>query len=418
MTEFLMPSLGADMDAGTLVEWSKKPGDSVKKGDVIAVVETQKGAIEVEIFEAGTVERLLIEPGTKVPVGTPLALIRGPGEAPAAAQAVQPVAAPVAATPVSAAPTPRAPARAPSPAAPAAPAPGGVRASPAARKLAADRRLDLAAIAGTGPGGAVTLDDVEKATRAPAVSAPVSQPAAAAPAARPTEAEPTATKRGFDAAEMRKAIAAAMSRSKREIPHYYLSQTVDLTVALDWLKQFNANRQPPERVLPAAMLLKSVALALKAFPEFNGFYTPDGFQPSAAIHLGAAIAIRGGGLVAPAIHDADRLTLDQTMAALRDLVARTRAGRLRSSEMFDPTITVSSLGDRGVDTMFAVIYPPQVAIVGFGTPVLRPWVRDSRIEARSLITATVAADHRVSDGHRGALFLLEIERILQQPEAL
>lgn len=420
MTEFLMPSLGADMDAGTLVEWSKKPGDSVKKGDVIAVVETQKGAIEVEIFEPGTVERLLIEPGTKVPVGTPLALIRGPGEAPAAAKPAQPVAAPVAAAPVSAAPTPTATARAPSLAAPAAPtpAPGGVRASPAARKLATERGLDLAAIAGTGPGGAVTLDDVEKAARAPAVSAPVSQPAAAAPAARPTEAEPAAAKRGFDAAEMRKAIAAAMSRSKREIPHYYLSQTVDLSVALDWLKQFNASRQPPERVLPAAMLLKSVALALKVFPEFNGFFTPDGFQPSAAIHLGAAIAIRGGGLVAPAIHDADRLTLDQTMAALRDLVARTRAGRLRSSEMFDPTITVSSLGDRGVDTMFAVIYPPQVAIVGFGTPALRPWVCDSRIEARSLITATVAADHRVSDGHRGALFLLEIERILQQPEAL
>ena len=404
-----MPSLGADMEAGTLVEWLKQPGDVVAKGDVVAVVETQKGAIEVEIFQAGTIERLLVTPGTEVPVGTPLAVIRMPGEAaaelPTVAPAPPPRAAPapvpvVAAAPVAPASRPAAPVAATS-----------LRASPAARALAHERGIDLAAIVGTGPGGAIVLGDVERAAQAPAKPVPVPEAAAPVP-------EPAAARRGFDAAEMRKAIAAAMSRSKREIPHYYLSHAIDFTPAAAWLAQLNALREPTERVLPAALLLKSVALALKTYPEFNGFYTPNGFQPSAAIHLGAAIAIRGGGLVAPAIHDADSLTVDGTMAALRDLVARTRSSRLRGSEMFDPTITVSSLGERGVDCMFAVIYPPQVAIVAFGTPAPRPWVRAGGIEPRTIVTTTLAADHRVSDGHRGALLLLEIELLLQHPEAL
>ncbi len=402
-----MPSLGADMDAGTLVEWLRQPGDPVAKGDVIAVVETQKGAIDVEIFLSGMVERLLIAPGTQVPVGTPMALIRVEGEAQSMAQATPP--APPAAIPVAPLPVPARPAAPPFTAA----AGAGLRASPAARKLAAERGIDLASITGTGPGGAIVLQDVERAAQVP-LPARVERVAAPAPLAP----EATTARRGFDASEMRKAIAAAMSRSKREIPHYYLTHTIDFTPASEWLQQLNARRQPPERVLPAALLFKAVAVALRAYPEFNGAYTTEEFRPSAAIHLGAAIAIRGGGLVAPAIHDADARTLDETMAALRDLVARTRSGRLRSSELFDPTITVSSLGDRGVDGMFAVIYPPQVAIVGFGTPALRPWVVGTDLHPRTLITATLAADHRVSDGHRGALLLLEIERLLQQPEAL
>jgi pyruvate dehydrogenase E2 component (dihydrolipoamide acetyltransferase) len=217
---------------------------------------------------------------------------------------------------------------------------------------------------------------------------------------------------------MRKAIAAAMARSKREIPHYYLSHSIDLTAAKDWLAGINASREPPERILLAALLSKAVALALTDFPEMNGFFKDGGFQPSAAIHLGIAIAIRGGGLVAPAIRHANQKTTDELMAALRDLVARTRAGRLRSSELFDPTVTVSSLGDRGVDSLYGVIYPPQVAIIGFGSPALQPCVVNGKIEAHSMITATLAGDHRVSDGHRGALFLLAIEHKLRQPETL
>ena len=161
-----------------------------------------------------------------------------------------------------------------------------------------------------------------------------------------------------------------------------------------------------------------VALALHDFPEMNGFYTDGAFRPSKAIHLGTAIAIRGGGLVAPAIRDADTLTLDALMAALRDVVARTRAGRLRGSELFDPTVTVSSLGERGVERRYGSSYPPQVAIVGFGKVVTRPWVVDSAIGPRSILTMTLSADHRVSDGHAGALFLAEIGKLLEDPDKL
>ncbi len=390
-----MPSLGADMEAGTLVEWLKRPGDHVKRGDVVAVVETQKGAIEIDIFEDGVIKRWLVEPGTTVPVGTPLALI-GDGQPTAA------VAAPEAAAPVAAAApaAPSAPVQQPSLLLALEPEPRArrPRASPAARRLAAEQQIALDALTGSGPDGAILRSDVERA--------------AAAVAQRPT-----APKR-LDLGEMRRAIAAAMARSKREIPHYYLSTTIDLTRALAWLEGANATRPPAQRLLLAALLLKAVARALGQAPECNGFFTTEGFQPGAGIHVGTAIPIRGGGLVAPAIHDTDKLSLDELMVRLRDLVARARNGALRSSELSDPTITVTNLGERGVETVFGVIYPPQVALVGFGAPVERPWAADGEIAVRRVLTATLAADHRASDGHRGALFLAEIDRRLQNPEAL
>ena len=217
---------------------------------------------------------------------------------------------------------------------------------------------------------------------------------------------------------MRRAIAAAMARSRREIPHYYLSTTVELTRALAWLDAANATRPPAQRLVLAALFLKAVACALGEAPEFNGFFTAGGFQPGAGIHIGTAIAMRGGGLVAPAIRDADGLSLDGLMARLRDLVGRARGGALRSSELSGPTITVTNLGERGVETVFGIIYPPQVALVGFGMPVERPWAADGQIVARRVLTATLAADHRASDGHRGALFLADIDRRLQNPETL
>jgi len=269
---------------------------------------------------------------------------------------------------------------------------------PAPRRLASERGIALAGLGGSGPGGAILYADVERAA-AGAVSGP-------AP-----------TKR-LDLKEMRRAIAAAMARSKREIPHYYLSTTVDLTSAFAWLEAANATRSPTQRLLLAALLLKAVARALGEAPEFNGFFTAAGFQPGSGIHIGTAIAIRGGGLVAPAIRDADKLSLDELMARLRDLVTRARSGALRSSELSDPTITVTNLGERGVETVFGVIYPPQVSLVGFGIPVERPWAVAGEVVARRVLTATLAADHRASDGHRGALFLADIDRRLQSPETL
>ncbi len=366
-----MPSLGADMEAGTLIEWLKRPGDRVARGDIVAVVETQKGAIEIEIFEEGVIRELLVRPGAKVPVGTPLATIGEPAAATPPALEVAAAAAP--------APAPE-------------PAAGRSRVSPAARRLARERGIDLAGLAGSGPGGAVVSADLPRAV----------------------ERKPGR----LDAAAMRQAIAAAMARSKREIPHYYLTATIDLTPALSWLEARNAARPPPERLLAAILFVKATALALRKFPEFSGHFTAEGFRPSPAIHVGMAVSLRGGGLVAPALHDADRRPLDALMADFRDLVTRARAGTLRSSELSDPTITVSSLGERGVDALIGVITPPQVALVGFGTPAPRPWLVDGAVVARTVAVVSLAGDHRVSDGHRGALFLRDIDARLQTPEAL
>jgi pyruvate dehydrogenase E2 component (dihydrolipoamide acetyltransferase) len=382
MGEFRMPSLGADMEAGTLVEWLKQPGDPVRRGDIVAVVETQKGAIEIDIFEDGVIERWLVEPGTTVPVGTPLALIAGAQPA-VVAKVLE----------VPAAQAPATPPRVEPPL-----AAGRARASPAARRLASERGIALSGLSGSGPGGAILYADVERAAAGAASG-------------------PALTKR-LDLKEMRRAIAAAMARSKREIPHYYLSTTIDLTRALVWLEAANATRSPAQRLLLAVLLFKAVARALGEAPEFNGFFTAEGFQPGSGIHIGTAIAIRGGGLVAPAIRDTNNLPLDELMARLRDLVTRARSGALRSSELSDPTITVTNLGERGVETVFGVIYPPQVALVGFGMPVERPWVVAGQVVARRVLTATLAADHRTSDGHRGALFLAGIDRRLQSPETI
>jgi len=399
MGAFRMPSLGADMEAGRLVEWLVKPGAPVKHGDIIAVVETQKGAIEIEVFEDGVFERPLVEIGAVVPVGTPLAMIAGAGEAPAAEA---PVAAAKAGPEAVAAPSP--PAAPPPAAAPPVTTGARARVSPAARRLAGQKGVDLAAITGTGASGEITLADVEG--RAVAVAAAPAAPAGPTPVA--AEA----------LTGMRAAIAAAMARSKREIPHYYLAHTVDLTAAEAFVARYNERREPAGRLLLGALFIKAVSLAAKKYPEFSGHFEGGAFTPSAAVHAGVAINIRGTGLVAPAIHNSDQLSLDALMAAMRDLVARVRAGRFRASELSDPTITVSSLGERGVETLYGVIYPPQVAIVGVGMPVLRPWAVDGMLGVRRVVSMTLAGDHRVSDGHRGALFLAAIDTLLQSAEAL
>lgn len=398
MGVFRMPSLGADMEAGTLVEWLKKPGDAVKSGDIIAVVETQKGAIEIEVFETGTIESQLIQVGASVPVGAPMAAIRANGVGAPTVVKPAPLMSPVAPPPVE----PPVPAQTAVPVAP----PGG-KISPAARQFAAEHKVDLSSIQGTGPDGAIVYVDVEtawlhlKSAGTPSAAAQT----AAAPASAATGA-------------MRAAIAAAIGRSKREIPHYYLRHAVDVTVSLDWMTARNAARPPEERLLFAALLLKAIALSADKFSEFNGHFRDGRFEAAQRAHVGMAIAMRGGGLVAPAIHDTASLTLDQIMTRLRDLTNRVRAGRFRGSELSDPTITLTSLGERGVDEVQPIIYPPQVAIIGAGSPALRPWLLEGTVAPRQICTLSLAADHRVSDGHRGALFLRAIADRLQSPEAL
>jgi pyruvate dehydrogenase E2 component (dihydrolipoyllysine-residue acetyltransferase) len=389
MTEFVMPILTAEMSAGTLVAWRRKPGDTVKRGDIIALVETDKGLIDIEVFTGGVIERILVQPGTTVPTGTALAIIQEePGAAPA--PAVAPAAPPA---------PPSLPA-ATTPAPPAAPtAPGRPKISPLARKLAAELGIDPTTVPGTGPGGVIRREDIEQAARA----------RAAERAPRPPLDRQ---------ARLRQTIGAAMTRSKREIPHYYLSTTIDMQRAMTWLAEENLKRPVTDRLLYGVLLIKSVALALHEVPELNSVWRGPEVASSEAIHVGVAISLRGGGLVAPALHDTDRQSLGDLMRSFRDLVRRARSGGLRSSELSDPTITVTSLGEQGVESVFGIIYPPQVAIVGFGKVVERPWSVAGQLVSRPLITATLSADHRVSDGHRGGLFLAAVDRLLQEPGRL
>jgi pyruvate dehydrogenase E2 component (dihydrolipoamide acetyltransferase) len=393
MAEFLMPKLGADMTAGKLITWRKGPGDVLQRGDIIADVETDKADIEVEVFINGVLEKILVQPGEKVPVGTVLAIIREEGKplettpSKAPSEVILPPSprAFVPTMPISTEPSPSEPHR--------------LRISPAAKKLAAELGIDPGSLKGTGPGGRITREDVELAAR------PVSQ--------LPGE-ELAANKQ----ARMRQAIAASMARSKREIPHYYLSTTIDMSQALAWLTEENLRRPVERRLLYGVLLIKAVAMALREIPELNGFWIDEKGIQSDCIHIGVAISLRGGGLIAPALHNCDQRSLDDLMQSLLDLVKRTRAGRLRSSELSDATITVTNLGEQGVESVFGIIYPPQVALVGFGKPLERPCVSDGKIDSRPQITATLSADHRVSDGHRGGLFLAAVDRLLQEPTRL
>jgi len=391
------------MEAGTLLEWRVKPGDAVRRGDIVALIDTDKAEVEVEIFADGIVEELLVAPGTKVPVGTILAKLRAPAGPPGptprgVGQPAPPP--PLAAAPAKAAPPP--------------PAPAGPRlhVSPLARRVAAELGVDLATVRGTGENGAITRADVERA----GASAPRTGPAPApAPAATAAGAAARAAERAL---AMRKTIAAAMARSKREIPHYYLATRIDLAPALRWIEAENLRRPVTERLLPAALFVKAVALALREVPELNGSFVAGAFVPSESVHVGVAISLRPAGLVAPALHHADRLPLGELMVALRDLVRRVRTGSLRSSELSDASVTVTNLGDQGVDTVFGVIHPPQVAIVGIGRMREEPWVEAGTVVARPTVTVTLAGDHRASDGHRGGLFLAALDRLLRSPGTL
>ncbi|OGT82729.1 MAG: branched-chain alpha-keto acid dehydrogenase subunit E2 [Gammaproteobacteria bacterium RIFCSPLOWO2_02_FULL_61_13] len=393
MIEFNLPSLGADMDEGTLLEWRIKPGDTVKRGQVVAVVDTSKAAVDVEIWHEGVVHALTLEPGQKVPVGTTMAILREAGESAGQVEAMRkqrsaaklpPLAAHVEpGTAAVSAPHREAPAAARRPV------------SPAARRHAQELHVELEGISGSGPHGSVTVADVDKA--------------AAAHHTAPLDRK----------AEMRRAIAAAMGRSKREIPHYYLSQDIPMQRAVEWLLRENEKHAVTERLLLGVLQLKAVALALARTPELNGFWRGDRFEPGAGVHVGVAISLRQGGLVAPAIHDVDRKSLVELMGSLADLVQRARAGSMRSSEMSDPTITVTNLGEQGAGAVFGVIYPPQVALVGFGRVADRPWIDDTgAVRALPVVTASLSGDHRVSDGIRGARFLTELHDRLQRPEEL
>ena len=447
MIDFKLPSLGADMDEAMLVGWLVSPGDEVRRGDIVAEVETDKGVMEVECWDEGVIDELLVEPSsTKLPVGTPLARIRATDESratePAPAPEPAPAREPVAVGVATGAQTPaQAPPHVTHHVSPpvrhlahqlgvdvdaVAPtgsggtvtrddvrrAAGRRRVSPRARRLAMEEGIDLSLVSPTGPDGMIVVSDLSGVEE---IAAPAEAPVVQLEAAPTVEPESPADD---PALAMRRAIARSMARSNREIPQYSLVTQVDMKRALEWIDEANAERPVTARILPAALVAKATALALREVPELNGHYVDDRFEQSDDIHLGMAISLRTGGLVAPAIRNADALTLDELMAALDDLVRRARSWKLRTSEMASATATLTNLGDRGVATAFPIVIPPQVAIVGLGRVMDRPVAIDGMLAVRPTVDATLVADHRTSDGHRGGLFLAALEQRLQEPEKL
>jgi pyruvate dehydrogenase E2 component (dihydrolipoamide acetyltransferase) len=393
-SEFRLPSLGADMERARLTQWLKQPGEQIRPGEPLATVETTKGLIDIESYDDGRLVEHLVQPGTEIPVGAALAIIETEGVSRAPP------------TPTPSAPRPRSPqpvgaavespmtAPSSAPAAPpvAAQAPAGI--SPAARRRARELGIALEDLATAAAGGVVHIKDVEKqAAKTPAV---------------PTDAQ----------AVMRASIGAAMARAKREIPHYYLGHSLDFGPARAWLTQYNAPLPVKDRLIEAVLVTKAVALAAARIEGFNGYFRGGRFVPSATVHVGAAIAVRGGGLVAPALLDADQKDLATLMRDFSALVTRVRAGHLRSGEFTAATITVTSLGGDGIDVLYPIINPPQVAIVGAGAIRDQAWVQNGQIIVRPILVLTLAADHRVTDGRVGSRFLRTIADLLAHPQSL
>jgi len=378
--EFRMPSLGADMDEGRLVQWHIKPGDVVHKGDIILHIETEKAGFDAESFHGGKVLELYGEPGQIVKVGTLLARIETEeeiheterSEIPSPELQVQDKVAGAGAAEVERGPVAK------------------VRAAPATRKLAQELGVDLSTLKASGPSGEVTAEDVRLASQK-------------SPEERRRES-------------MSRITARLMASSKREIPHYYLESTINFSNALRWLEQHNAACTPDQRLLPAAILLKAVADAAASVALMNGTWESEKFNPAPDVDLGVAISLRGGGLIAPTIPSAQQLGIREMMEALTSLVLRARTNSLRGNDLRAPSITVTNLGDDGADKVYGVIYPPQVALVGFGRIVAQPVIVDGQIKPGSVVLATLAADHRVSDGHVGSKMLNRIRSSIESCE--
>ncbi len=383
MIEFKMPSLGADMEAGTLREWLIKPGDSVKRGDIIAVVDTQKGLIDIEVFDEGTISELLIKENEKVPVGMVMALIASDKEAVVKKEEKIPEQHTEEKKPVEKIM--------------AAEVPHGIKASPLAKRIASEKGIDLMAVKGTGEGGAITKEDVENAIA--------------------EKMAPKEEKKMAVTENIRMAVAAAMSKSNREIPHYYLETKADMSKALAWLIEANKQRTVKQRLLPVVLLLKAVAKALTEVPDLNGYWE-NGLQRKTDINIGFVVSLRTGGVMIPAIHNADKKSIDELMASLNDVISRARAMKLRSSELSESTFTVTSLGEDNVETVYGLIYPPQVAIAGFGSITEQPWAETGMLDVRPVMNITLSADHRATDGATGSRFLKAVKNNLLNPGEL
>ena len=435
--EVTMPQMGADMTEGTLVRWLKKVGDRVEKGEVIAEIETDKANVELEAFHSGTVLALIAEEGQVVPVGEVIAYLGEPGEEVPTGKAPSVAAAPsrrrAPSTDGGAAPAAGAPAA--EAAAPSAPAAGAMeapsaagerlRVSPVARRLAEEAGIDLSTLRGTGPGGRIVRRDVEEAIRArqaaPPPTAPAPTPAAAGapPTATPAaEAVPTpAGARTEPLTRIRQAIARRMTQSKREQPHYYLTLDIDMTEALAFREALNATVPQDQRVTINDLIVKACAIALQRHPKFTASYSEEGLRYPSQINIDLGIALEEG-LIAASLLDVGNKTLGRIAAESKALIERARGGRLRAEEYGSGCFTVTNLGAYGVETLIGIINPPQAAILGVGSVMPKPVVRDGQVVVRQIMKVALSADHRVTDGAEGARFLKEIQYLLENPASL
>jgi pyruvate dehydrogenase E2 component (dihydrolipoamide acetyltransferase) len=431
MPDVLMPRLSDTMEEGVLSQWVKHEGDQVRKGDVLAVIETDKAAMEMEAYDEGVLSRTLVAEGASVPIGTPIARIdSGEGSAGAAAQSPRSVpdhsertlAPPAASAP----PAPGQPAMGPA---------ARPSASPLARKLARERGIDLAAVSGSGPGGRIVRADIEQAASrrdgarrapepaptGPARPAPVSPPAAPAadvsaqpaPAAAPTLAA-AADAEEIPLTTVRRLTAERLAASAREAPHFYLTIVADAGDLLEFRAQASQRPGADVKVTVTDLLVKACATALAAHPEINVSWDATRILRHRHVSIGVAVAIDDG-LIVPVIRDADRKTLTEIARESRDLITRARARKLTPDELSGGTFTISNLGMYGIRQFTAVINPPQAAILAVGEAVRQPVVRGDQVVIATTMTLTLSIDHRAVDGATAARFLTRLRELIEQP---
>lgn len=452
MAEYIvMPKLGFDMREGVLNSWLKKVGDTISKGEVVAEIESDKATLELEAQVAGTLLHLLHGPGDVVPIGANLAIVGQPGEdvsaltggngqsgasgAGAEAESYPPtpppppapekVATPGAASPKevmaaaeNAPPPPEAvAAEAAAPAGEAAAPdesyPGGVKATPVARRLAEEKKIDLLRVTGSGPDGRITKADVEAYAAAPQPAAkPAAPPAVAAqPAALPTagpESEEVALTR------LRAAIGRRMVESKTTVPHFYVTTEIDMAPALALRKQINDTLPDEAKVSINDMIVKAAALAVRDFPNLNAAFAGDKVIRHKRINVGSAVAVEGG-LTTIVQKDTDTSTLSKIASDNRQMIARAREGKVRPDDVEGGTFTVSNLGVYEVDHFIAIINPPEAAILAVGSAREVPVVKDGQLAVGTRMKATISADHRVTDGAEAAQYMQRLKGLLENP---
>jgi len=423
--EVTMPQMGADMTEGTIVKWFKQVGEAVERGELLAEIETDKANVEIEAFESGTLIKLIAEEGEVVPVGEVIALLGEPNEAAPDVERKPPAqpdkrdiepevkAASQAPAKAPAASTVREPEEEPK----AAPSDNGrVRISPVARKIANEAGFDYATVRGSGPDGRILRKDIEQAIeRGPSLPHSRAEQVRPAEQARPAGRAPASAPAALS--KMRQAIARRMTQSKTTAPHYYLTLDVDMTAALEFRSQINANATEEQRVSINDLIVKACAIALERQPKFNAEFHDTGLEMHERVNVCIGVALDDG-LIAPAVLDCQSKSLGRIAIETKDLIERAKAGRLKSDEYSEGTFTITNLGAYGVEMLIGIINPPQAAILGVGSVMAAPVVRDNQVVVRQVMKLALSADHRVTDGAEGAMFIKEIQQLLEAPAAL